>query len=163
MHRIVETNNANGKITYQASSASSQQCGALIDRGSNGGVAGDDVRVIRIAPHRTVDVEGINNHRISDIRIVTAGALVDTIRGPVILIMNQYAHAGKGKTIHSSGQMEWFKNTVDNRSKKVGGTQRAATPDSYIIPINVISCLPYIQQRPYTGEEYDTHPHVFFT
>jgi hypothetical protein len=68
MHRITETNNANGKITYQASSASSQQGGALIDRGSNGGVAGDNVRVIHIDPHRTMNVEGIDNRQISNIR-----------------------------------------------------------------------------------------------
>jgi hypothetical protein len=77
--------------------------------------------------------------------------------------MNQYAHAGKGKTIHSSGQMEWFKNTVDNRSKKVGGSQRVTTPDGYIIPISILSGLPYINQRPYTDDEYDTHPHAFLT
>jgi hypothetical protein len=59
--------------------------------------------------------------------------------------------------------MEWFKNTVDDRSKKVGGTQRVNTPDGYIIPINIVSGLPYIQQRPYTDDEYDTHPHVFIT
>jgi hypothetical protein len=163
MHRITDTTDTNGKITYQASSASSQQGGALIDRGSNGGVAGDNVQVIRIDPHRTVDVKGIDNHRITDIRIVTAGALVDTNRGPVILIMNQYAHAGKGKTIHSSGQMEWFKNTVDDRSKKVGGSQRVTTPDGYIIPISILSGLPYIKQGPYTDDKYDTHPHVFLT
>jgi hypothetical protein len=163
MHRITNTTDTNGKITYQASSASSQQCGALIDRGSNGGVAGDDVRVIRIDPHRTVDVQGIDNHRITDMHIVTACALVETNRGPVILIMNQYAHAGKGKTIHSSGQMEWFKNTVNDRSKKVGGSQRITTTDGYIIPINILSGLPYIKQRPYTDDEYDKHPHVFLT
>ncbi len=54
-----------------------------------------------------MDVEGIDNHRITDIRIVTAGALVDTNRGPVILIMNQYAHAGKGKTIPLSRPVRW--------------------------------------------------------
>jgi hypothetical protein len=163
MHRITDTNDTNGKITYQASSASSQQRGALIDRGSNRGVAGDDARVICIDPHRTVDVEGINNQQITNIRIVTAGVLVDTNRGPVILIMNQYAHSGKGKTVYSSGQMEWFKNTVDDRSKKVGGSQRITTPDGYIIPISILSGLPYIKQRPYTDDEYDTHPHVFLT
>jgi hypothetical protein len=163
MQRITNTTGTNGKITYQASSASSQQCGALIDRGSNGGVAGDDVQVIRIDPHRTVDVEGIDNHCITNIRIVTAGALVETNGGPVILIMSQYAHAGKGKTIHSSGQMEWFKNTVDDRSKKVGGSQRITTTDGYIIPISILSGLPYIKQRPYTDDEYHKHPHVFLT
>jgi hypothetical protein len=159
MHRITDTTDTNGKITYQTSSTSSHQHGALIDRGSNGGVAGDDVRVIRIGPHRTVDVQGIANHRIINIRIVTAGALVDTNRGPIILIMNQYAHGGKGKTIHCSGQMEWFKNTVDDRSKKVGGSQRVTTPDGYIIPISIISGLPYIKQHPYTDDRYDTQLH----
>jgi hypothetical protein len=157
MYRITDTTDTNGKITYQASSASSQQRGALIDRGSNGGVAGDNVQVIRTDPHRTVDVEGIHNHRITNIRIVTAGALVDTNRGPVILIMNQCAHTSKGKTIHSSGQMEWFKNTVDDRSKKVGGSQRVTTPDGYIIPISILSGLPYIKQRPYTDDGYDSN------
>jgi hypothetical protein len=110
-----------------------------------------------------MDVEGIDNHRIADIRIVTAGALVDTNRGPIILIMNQYTHAGKGKTIHSRGQMEWFKNTVDDRSKKIGGSQRVTTTDGYIIPIRILSGLPYIKQRPYTDHEYDKHPHIFLT
>jgi hypothetical protein len=50
--------------------------------------------------------------------------------------------------------MEWFQNAVDDRSKKVGGN---------IIPINIVSGLPYIQQRPYTDDEYDAHPHVFIT
>jgi hypothetical protein len=77
--------------------------------------------------------------------------------------MHQYANAGKGKTIHASGQLEWFKNDVDDRSKKVGGTQCITTPDRYIIPINVTSGLPYIQQQPYTDDEYDGHPHVFLT
>jgi hypothetical protein len=51
----------------------------------------------------------------------------------------------------------------DDRSKKVGGTQCITTPDRYIIPINVTSGLPYIQQRPYTDDKYDRHPHVFLT
>jgi hypothetical protein len=77
--------------------------------------------------------------------------------------MYQYANAGKGKTIHSSGQLEWFKNAVDDRSKKVGGTQHITTPDGYIIPINVTSGLAYIQQRQYTDDKYARHPHVFLT
>jgi hypothetical protein len=142
MHRIIRHD---AKITHRASPASSGQRGALIDRGSNGGAAGADVRIISIDPHRTVDVEGIDHHRMNDIRVVTAGAYVESQRGPIILIMHQYTNAGKGKTIHSSGQLEWFKNGVDDRSKKVGGTQRITTPDGYIIPINVTSGLPYIQ------------------
>jgi hypothetical protein len=160
MHRIISHD---AKITYRASSASSKQRGALIDRGSNGGVASDDVRIISIGPHGTVDVEGIDHHRINDIRIVTAGAYVESQRGPILLIMHQYANAGKGRTIHSSEQLEWFKNVVGDRSKTVGGTQLITTPDGYIIPINVTSGLPYIQQGPYTDDEYARQPHVFLT
>ena len=34
--------------------------------------------------------------------------------------MNEYAYYGKGHTIHSSGQIEWHKNQVDDKSVKVG-------------------------------------------
>ena len=40
------------------------------------------------------DVEGINNHVIEKHPIVTACGLTNSNRGPVILIMNQYVHAG---------------------------------------------------------------------
>jgi hypothetical protein len=58
-------------------------------------------------------------------------------RGEVITVMNQYAYTGKGKTIHSSGQLEWYKQEVDDKSIKVGGKQRIKTLDGYVIPLNV--------------------------
>ena len=53
--------------------------------------------------------------------MVQCAALVETNHGIVNLIMNEYACYGKGHTIHSSGQIEWFKNSVDDRSVEVGG------------------------------------------
>ena len=94
--------------------------GALVDRGANGGVAGNDVRVIATTG-RQVDIQGIDNHRMVNIDIVTAGAVINTQNGEVIAIMHQYAHTGKGKTIHSCGQMEAFKIDVNDKSMKVGG------------------------------------------
>jgi hypothetical protein len=41
-------------------------------------------------------------------------------RGPVILIMNQYAHSGKGHSIHSLPQLEWNQVDVDDKSRWVG-------------------------------------------
>ena len=32
--------------------------------------------------------------------------------------MNEYAYYGKGHTIHSSGQIEWHTNTVDDKTTK---------------------------------------------
>ena len=54
--------------------------------------------------------------------------LVNTNHGYVNLIMNEYAYYGKGHTIHSSGQIEWHKNTVDDKSVKVGGSQLIQFP-----------------------------------
>jgi hypothetical protein len=98
-----------------------------------------------------------------DIPIVTAGAVVNTQRGPVIVIMNQYAGTLKGKTIHSSGQLEWFKQLVDDKSIKVGGLQRITTPEGYVIPINIRSGLPYVTMRPYTDDKWENFPHVMLT
>ena len=79
-----------------------------------------------------------------DIPIVTAGGVVNTQKGEVILVMNQYASIRKGKTIHSSGQLESFGATVDDKSIKVGGYQRIITPDGYIIPLQVRNGLVYM-------------------
>ena len=46
--------------------------------------------------------------------------LVEANHGIVNLIMNEYACYAKGDTMHSSGEIEWFKNSVDDRSVKVG-------------------------------------------
>ena len=54
--------------------------GALVDRGANGGICGNDVRVIEKS-HRIVDVRGIDNHEIPNIPIVTAGGVVNTQSG----------------------------------------------------------------------------------
>jgi hypothetical protein len=110
---------ANQHIQYWASSHRQVRTGTLIDPGANGGIAGDDVRIIN-RTGRQVDVhQGIDNHQIVDIPIVTAGAVLKMQRGEVIIILHQYAYTGKGKTIHSSGQPEWYKQEVDDRSIKV--------------------------------------------
>ena len=53
--------------------------------------------------------------------MVTAAALLDTQKGPIIGIFHEYAHHGKGKSLHAAGQMEWFNCKADDRSKVVGG------------------------------------------
>jgi hypothetical protein len=101
---------------------------------------------------------------IKDVPIGTVGAVVNTQRGEVIAIMHQYAYTGRGGTIHSSGQLEWCGNDVNDRSIKIdGGRQRLTTPDGYVIPINVRHGLPYITMRPFTDEEFEELPHVLWT
>ena len=40
-----------------------------------------------------------------DLDLVHCAALVQTQHGFVTLIMNEYAHSGKGPTMHSSGKL----------------------------------------------------------
>ena len=150
-------------VVYKVSaSQTSHSKGALIDRGANGGIAGDDVRVIA-KTGRCVDIQGIDNHRINEIPIVTAGGVITTQKGPAIAIMHQYAYTGKGKSIHSCAQLEAHKQTVHDKSIKVGGKQRIETLDGYIIPLNIRSGLPYMSIRPYTDSEWENLPHVILT
>jgi hypothetical protein len=53
-------------IQYCTSSHHQVRSGALIDRGANGGIAGDDFRIINRTGQQ-VDVQGIDNHQIVDI------------------------------------------------------------------------------------------------
>ena len=76
--------------------------------------------------------------------MVTAPALLDTQMGPIIGIFHEYAHLGKGRSIHAAGQMEWFNCKVDDRSKVVVGAQRIETSDGYVIPCSIESGLVYM-------------------
>ena len=98
----------------------------LIDRGANGGLAGADMKVIHTTP-RKINIVGIDDHELTGLNVVTAAALLDTQKGPIIGNFHEYAHLGKGKSIHASGQMEWFTCQVDDRSKIAGGAQRIET------------------------------------
>jgi hypothetical protein len=135
----------------------------LIDRGANGGVAGSDTRLIDKSMC-SVHIQGIDDHMIKDVPIGTLGAVVNTQRGEVIAIMHPHAYTGKGGTIHSSSQLEWCGNDINDHSIKIdGGRQRLTTPDGYIIPIDVRRGLPYITMPPFTDEEFEELPHILWT
>ena len=154
---------ANAHVTYMVDKHHMDKPGSLIDRGANGGVAGADVRVFATTDH-AVNVQGISEHQVTDLKIVSAGGIVQTQKGPVIAIFNQYAHIGTGKTIHSSIQLEEFGLKVNEKSVQVpGGLQRIETPDGYVHPIRIKDGLPYVALRPYTDEEWKTLPHVHWT
>ena len=135
----------------------------LVDRGANGGLAGSDMRVI-YKTHRKINISGIDNHEVNGLDVVTAATLLNTSLGKVIGMFNVYAHLGKGSSIHSSGQLEWFKTHVDEKSIKVGGTQLITTLDGYSVPLLIKDGLAYATSlgRP-TDQDMDTYPHVFFT
>ena len=95
-------------------------------------------------PHRKINIVGIDDHELTGLNVITASALLDTQKHPIIGIFHEYAHLGKGRSIHAAGQIEWFNCKVDDRSKVVVGAQRIETSDGYVIPLSIESGLVYM-------------------
>ena len=134
----------NHHFTYHVAPASQAKHGSLVDRGANGGLAGSDVRILSRSS-RKCTVTGIDSHELQGLDVVQCAALEEANHGKVNLIMNEYACCGTGHTIHSSGQIEWFKNSVDDRSVQVGGgKQRICTIDGYAMPLTCRGGLMYL-------------------
>jgi hypothetical protein len=151
LYRVANLENSSGRVS------------SLIDRGANGGLAGEDVRIIETTG-RTADVSGINDHTIRDLPIATVAGVVQSHLGPICIIMHQYAYHGKGKTIHSCVQVEHHGNEVNDRSLKVkGGKQCITTLEGYAIPLQVRGGLTYMDMYPPSDDELNKLPHVVFT
>ena len=148
---------------YHVSKHSSSHYGSLIDRGANGGLAGSDVRILE-RTGRTVSVTGIENHELHGLDIVTCAALLHTNHGKVVLIMHEYTYYGRGHTILSPGQIEWFQNTCDDKSFHVGGKQVITFLDGYSTPLQSMTGLIYMSLlgKP-RDADLNTYPHVFLT
>jgi threonine dehydrogenase-like Zn-dependent dehydrogenase len=89
---------------------------ALLDCGANGGICGTDMLVLK-GSERFVDVIRLAGHKVSQLRIVTAQALVTTHKGDAIATFHQMAPLGKGKSILSCLQMEAHGADINDRSR----------------------------------------------
>ena len=153
----------NARITYHVAHAQHAEHGSFVDRGANGGLAGSDVRILSTSS-RKCTITGIDSHEIPGLDLVQCAALVQTNHGIINLIMNEYAYYGKGHSIHSSGQIEWYTNTVDDKSVQVGGQQRIVTIDGYSMPLVCKGGLMYIQlQGIPTDQDLQNYPSVHLT
>ena len=151
-------------ISYNLSNhASSPVLSSLIDGGANGGMAGNDVRVISESSFHQANVTGIGESVIQNLSLATVAGLVTTHRGPAIVLLHQYANYGKGHTIHSSSQLRAFGTLVHDTPRSNGGLQRIITPDGYHIPLCYRAGLPYMDMRPPNDQEWDTLPHILLT
>ena len=153
----------NHQFTYHVAQASHAKNGSLVDGGANGGLAGSDVRILSRSS-RKCTVTGNDSHELQGLDVVQCAGLVETNHGIVNLIMNEYAYYGEGHTIHSSGQIEWFKNSVDDRSVQVGGKQRICTIDGYAVPLTCRGGLMYLStlDKP-TDTDLERYPAVHLT
>jgi len=82
-------------ITYLVSASKICSKHSLMDRGANGGIAGQDVKVIATSDC-SVDIQGIDNHQVTDVKIGTIAGVIKSTKGPIIGIMHQYALVGHG-------------------------------------------------------------------
>jgi len=153
------------KVQYQFSlnNHSEQQKRSQVDRGSNGGWGGSDIKVVRYTGHH-VDVIGLDGHTVPKVPIGTAAGYTLLSDGPAILIMHQYAIRGEGETVHSSIQLEAHGLEVDDHSCQLNGHKQCiTTPEGYMIPLSIHAGLAYIHMRTPTELEYITLRHIVLT
>ena len=145
----------------QCTHSSSQR--ALVDRGANGGIAGPNMRLISWA-EGTVDIHGIDNHRVSATRLGSFAAVIRTHLGERIGVWNQMASMPFGKTILSPAQMEAHRVHVNEKSPHVTGrTPTLVTSDGYITPMEISEGLAYLHLRKPTDHEWESLPKICFT
>ena len=108
--------------------------------------------------------ELVENHELPGLDIVTCVPLIQTNNGKVNMLMHEYTYYGRGNTIHSPCQIEWFNNTCDDKSHHVGGKQVITFLDGYATPLECRSGLMYmsILGKP-TDQDLDQYSHVLLT
>ena len=120
-------------------------------------MAGSDVRLLSTSP-RKCTVTGIDNHEIPGLDLVQWAALVQTNHGM------EYAYYGRGHSFHSSGQIKWYTNTVDDKSVQVRGQQTIITIDGYSMPLVCKGGLMYLELQGIPADkDLQTYPSVHLT
>jgi hypothetical protein len=135
---------------------------ALIDRDANGGICGDDMVVLE-GFERFVDVFGLAGHKVSQLRIVAAQALIATHKGNIIDTFHQMELLGKGKSVLSFRQMEPFGADINDRHRSLPGGKQRVLMDGYQIPLQFKNGLAYLLYRKPTEEELGLLPHEVMT
>jgi hypothetical protein len=111
-----------------------------------------------------IDPCGVDDHMVNDLELVIAGATVESQVGLILIIMNQCARMIDGKTTHSSGQMEHFKVTVNEKAFGItGGVPCIELIEGCRIHLSTINGRAHMKMSPFTKEEWDTLPHAHVT
>ena len=155
------------KMTRRASSkpncSDTNQC-ALIDGEANSITAGEDCKFVgKSSMDQTVNVTGMDDHQMADIRVGTVGSLAESDQGNAILVMNENAHIGRHTTILSSPQMVHCGNLIDDKPIQLEGRQKIVALEGCGFPRSMINELTHLKMRTHTQTEFDTLSHVIFT
>mmetsp|Transcript_32373 Transcript_32373/g.48871 ORF Transcript_32373/g.48871 Transcript_32373/m.48871 type:complete len:1072 (-) Transcript_32373:136-3351(-) len=155
--------------SYRVTNTVISTISGMIDRGANGGVAGDPkfLRTISVNDGEEIDIIGINNHTINRVQIGTVGG-VARIAGPdgpmeVIVVFHNYALLNSGKSIHSALQLEAFRNIVDDTAIQYGGTQTITTTQGHVFPLDIRNGLVHLPTRAFTDDEFRDLPRITMT
>ena len=150
-------------VIYYVKKSSRYSLHLLVHRGANGRALGMDVRVVETHLDCKVDIRGADDNQISSIPLSTVGGVNATIKGEVIVIMNQHEHYGKNKNIHFFPQIDYCKNIVDYSFIKVDSGQHITTLNKWKIHVSILGAFPCMPLRPYTNKEWSTLPHFMLT
>jgi hypothetical protein len=84
-------------------------------------------------------------HKVSQLRIDTAQALVTTHKGDAIATFHQMALLGQGKSILSCLQMEAYDTDINDHSRLLPNGRKHILIDGYQLPLDFKSGLSYLQ------------------
>ena len=76
--------------------------GALVDRGANGGILGNDAKPFFTHLEKEFDITGVDNHELNSLKLIDASTKVITQKGTVIIILHQHSYHELDHTIHSA-------------------------------------------------------------
>ena len=123
---------------------------SLVYWSTNGWVVGKDVTVINTSPHSDVNNWVIYNHDIVSVPIYTVGALDNSQACPFIIIIYQDEYHRKWKTINCYMQIEWYKNAMNHKSRKVNaGEKQILTQEGHIFSLHISQGFSYLTMFPY--------------
>ena len=114
---------------------------------------------------KTINLSGIDDHTVRNLSLITAGGVVRTQMGDIIIVLHQAADMTRdSKTILSAGQLKNFGCHVRDKSPRITKeTPCVITMEGYVIPIAIKKGLPYIRMRPFTDKDWNTLPHITIT
>ena len=137
--------------------------GSLINKRTTGGVLGLDAIAIKTTD-RHINVSGINNRETPSLPIGTGAAYIMSKQGPFIGIFGQYAISERGKTVHSTAQLESIGAKVGSEFDLLtDGPHVITTKCQREIPTEIIGGLIYMDMRPYSENEFTELPHIQMT
>lgn len=166
--------NSERRVSMAISSASDTHVSVhslrvLIDGGANAGLVNiNDLLLVRfVTPARYVNVTGIGESRVTNVRIGTFAAKVTTTTGEAfVVILHEHGAIHNGPTVVSKLQLEDNQCMVFDRPTAMNGEQAIMVcndEEIHYIPILYHEGLPYVKMSKPTIQDMETLPQIELT